>query len=58
MARRNHPPKGDGTSYSVLSEKVRFFEPSRYGASCAEVHEMELKPVAYTEFCATAIVLS
>ena len=36
----------DGTRYA-LWEKVRFFEPFRYGASCAEVHEVELKPFAY-----------
>ena len=31
-------PESDGTRY-VLREKVRFFEPFRYGASWVEVHE-------------------
>ena len=31
-------PESDGTRYA-LREKVRFFEPFRYGASCVEVHE-------------------
>ena len=30
--------ESDGTRY-VLREKVRFFEPFRYGASCVDVHE-------------------
>ena len=30
--------ESDGTRYA-LSEKVRFFEPFRYNASCSEVHD-------------------
>ena len=31
-------PESDGTRYT-LREKVRFFEPFRYAASCVELHE-------------------
>ena len=41
------PAASDGTRYA-LREKVRFFDPFRYGASCVEVHEeVEVTLLAY-----------
>jgi len=36
--RKYRSQESDGTRYP-LREKVRFFEPFRYGATCVEVHE-------------------
>src|SRR5689334_3470183 len=48
----------DGTRY-LLREKVRFFEPFKYGVSCPELHDVNLKAVAYVELrVSTATVLS
>ena len=43
-----------------MREKVRFFEPFRYGPNCVEVHEkVALKPLAYASLCVpTTTVLS
>src|SRR4051794_27794811 len=53
-----YEPVSEGTRYA-LCEKVRFLEPSRYGASCVDVHEASLKPLASAPGCVpTMIVLS
>ena len=56
--RKYRAKASDGTRYA-LWEKVSFFAPFRYGVSCPEVHEVDLKPFAYAELCVpTTTVLS
>jgi len=40
-----------------LREKVRFFEPFSYGATCVAVHEeVELKLLAYVWLCVGSVL--